>query len=113
MARTLRDRCIPQSERFAATIMLLPDGASPTTITAQGCWWKPLDVRQTTYGGVAIEGTERIINIPAEQVNDPGETQEIRRRDKITVDSVVYRVLSAGLRSVSSRWECLVNEVDS
>jgi len=117
LARALRDQTIPQSERFPATVTLLPDSGSPTTIAAQGCWWKPLDVTLDNYGGILLEGSERIINIPAEWIHTTGAPaearQEIRRRDRVTVGSVSYLVLSAGLRSVSSRWECLVREIEA
>ena len=117
MAQVLRNMTIPVDQTFAATVTLLPDSTVPTILSVAGCWWKPLDTRLDTYSGINLEGSERIINVPAEQINSgspSGEARtEIRRRDRIAVNSVNYMVLSSGLRSVSSRWECLVREIET
>lgn len=115
-ARGLRTALIPPDQLFSATVTLLPNAASPTVLTCAGCWWKPLDVRLQSYGGIILEGKERLINIPAEQVNPSNNATSvggvwIREKDHITVGSTVFVVLSAGLRSVSTRWECLVSEL--
>ena len=114
MATALRNMLIPQSEKFTATITLFPMSANPTVINANGCWWKPLDVTNDTYAGIMLEGGERLINIPAEAVHTSGMASEANREihhlDTIDANGVTYNVLSAGLRSVSSRWECLVRK---
>lgn len=107
MARKLRDQLIPPSERFDATVTLLPDGTA-TEISCHGCWWKPLDIKLTTYGGVSITGSERLIHIPAEQIG----ASEIRQRDRITVGTVAYTVMTSRKASVSTVWQCLVVQED-
>jgi hypothetical protein len=112
VARGLRERAVPQSEKFTACVTMLPDSANPETVTAIGCWWKPLDVKLTTYGGVNLQGFERIINVPAEYIACSTQKQ-IRHRDRVEVNGATYLVLAPGLRSVSSRWECLVSEMEA
>ena len=94
-------------EKVNATITLLPDSASPTSVTIRSSWMKPMDVRLTTYGGVNLQGDETRINIPDHELNPTDNGREIRPRDQICVSGVNYIVLSARLASVRTVWECL------
>ena len=98
-------------EKVAATLTLLPDSAAPTTITVNGAWLKPLDVRFSTYGNLNLQGDETRISIPQHELNPADDGREIRTRDQIAIHGATYLVLSATLKTVRTRWECVVRKV--
>ena len=98
-------------EKRPATLMLLPDSASPVTVNLFNAWLKPMDVKNSVYGNLNLQGDETRINIPQCELNPTNNAREIRPRDQIVIDGVTYVVLLATLRSVRSRWECVVRKV--
>lgn len=115
MARALRNMLIPRDQLFTATVTTTPGSASSQTLSCTNCWWKPLSTKTLTYSGVPIAAADRLLHIPAEQINGSGSPQvtiEIRPRDTAVVNGVNYQVLSAKIQSVSSCWELLLREVE-
>lgn len=105
MANALSDM-VP--ERFAATVSINPDSGSATTVTVVKAWRKPVKSSASTYQGVELTGAEEIINILDRELNPAVNGREIRPRDTITIGSTVWIVQNATLKSVRTRWECLV-----
>lgn len=97
-------------ERFSASVALIPDSGSTVTVECWGCWWKPLKSSATTHSGIQITGQESLLNVPDTSLNPAANGRVIKPRDEITVDSVVYVVAMAALKSVRTRWECLVHK---
>lgn len=97
-------------EKVTATVVLLPESNSPTTITIYNAWLKPLDMRFPTYGGVNIQGDETRIKIPDHELNPAANGREIRQNDRITIGGVAFNVKMARLMSVRTVWECLVQK---
>jgi hypothetical protein len=93
-------------EKMAATVSLLPDGPSPTTVRVFNAWLKPLSVRLSNYGNLNLQGDETSIHVPDHELNPASEGREIRARDRIVIGNSTYIVLSAQLKSVRTVWEC-------
>lgn len=93
-------------EKLPASVTLLPDGPSPTTVRVFNAWLKPLSVRLSTYGDLNLQGDETAIHLPDHELNPAGEGREIRARDRIVIGNSTYLVLSARLKTVRTVWEC-------
>lgn len=98
-------------ERKPATLTLLPDSASPVTVNVLNAWLKPIDVRNSIYGNLNLQGNETRINIPHFELNPANDEREIRPRDRIVIDGSTFIVLTATLKSVRSHWECIARKV--
>lgn len=96
-------------EKVSASVALQSDNASATTVVCPGAWWKPLKSSAPFYGGYALTGRETLLNIPDSELNPAANGRVIKPGDEITVATVVYVVQVATLKSVRTRWECLVN----
>lgn len=96
-------------DRVSASVALQSDNASATTVTCPGAWWKPLKSSAPFYGGYALTGRETLLNIPDADLNPAANGRIIKPGDEITVAAVVYVVQVATLKSLRTRWECLVN----
>ena len=106
-----RSMIILVPEKLAATITLLPDSVSPTTIQVSNAWLKPLNVSRSAYGDLNLQGDETRIKIPQHELNPNNNGYEIRARDQITIGGTTYVVLVASLKSVRTVWECVVRKV--
>ena len=95
-------------DKFSAQVTLLPESTTPTVLSVNSAWFKPLDVKLTSYGGVELQGNETRIRVPDREVNPTNNGREIRPRDKIQVSDDVYLVISARLTTVRTVWDCLV-----
>jgi hypothetical protein len=98
-------------EKLPATLTLLPDSVSPVTVNVFNAWLKPMDVKNSVYGNLNLQGDETRINIPQNELNPFNNGREIRARDQIVIGGLTYIVLAATLRSVRTRWECVVRKV--
>ena len=98
-------------ERRSAVVTLRPDSPAPVSVDIANAWLKPLDVRLGQYGGLNLQGDETRINIPQRELNGSGTGYDIRTRDRITIDGATFTVLSATLKSVRTRWECIARKV--
>lgn len=96
-------------DKVSASVALQSDNASATTVVCPGAWWKPLKSGSTTYSGYALTGTETLLNIPDSELNPAANGRVIKPDDEITVAGTVYIVQVATLKSLRTRWECLVN----
>ena len=98
-------------EKRAATLTLLPDSASPVTVNVFNAWLKPMDAKNSAYGNLNLQGDETRVNIPQSELNPINNGREIRARDQFLIEGATYIVLMATLRSVRTRWECVVRKV--
>jgi hypothetical protein len=98
-------------EKMPATLTLQPDSATPVMVTVYSAWMKPMDVRLSIYGNINLQGDETRINIPQQELNPSSNRREIRARDQIVIDGTTWLVLAATLKSVRTRWECVVRKV--
>ena len=96
--------------KLAVVLTLLPDTASPITVTVSNAWLKPLDVHLSVYGNLNLQGNETIVKSPDSELNPTGNGREIRSRDQITIGAINYRVVSARLRSLRTVWQCVVRK---
>ena len=94
-------------EKWVATITLLPESPSPTTITINNAWFKPMDVQLSSYGSLALQGDETKIKIPNHELNPAANGRQIRPNDRITISGVAYNVLTTRLMTVRTVWECI------
>ena len=97
-------------EKRSAVLTLLPDSASPQSINVSNAWLKPMNVSLRPYGSLQLQGDETRINIPQHELNPASNGRELRARDIIVMDGIKYRVLIATLKSIRTRWECVVRK---
>lgn len=93
-------------ERFAATVTLTPDYDNES-VSVYNAWFKPMDVKMDTYGGIALQGDETRIMVPDHELNPAGNGREIVTGDYITVGTTVYVVRVSRLKTVRTVWECI------
>lgn len=98
-------------EKRSATVTLLPDSASPVTVNVVNAWLKPMDVTNSAYGNLNLQGNETRINIPQSELNPDNNQREIRARDQIVIEGTTFIVVMATLKSVRTRWECIARKV--
>jgi hypothetical protein len=96
-------------EKVSATVSLRTDGGASTSVDVTGCWWKPLKTSAPTYSGVPITGRETLLNVPDASLNPAANGRVIKPYDEITVGAETFVVAAANLKSVRTRWECLVH----
>ncbi len=107
LARSLM-MIVPQ--KSPAVITLQPDTTAPTTVNVSNAWLKPLDVALSIYGNLNLQGDETRINVSQQELNPADDGREIRARDRIEINGTRYIVLSATLKSVRTRWECIARK---
>jgi hypothetical protein len=96
--------------KIAAVLTLVPDSASPMTVSVFNAWLKPMDVQISPYGNLNLQGDETIIKIPDSELNPASNGREIRSRDQIAIGGTNYRVISARLMSLRTVWQCVVRK---
>lgn len=108
MAEMCRDMVIP--ERYPAVITLNPGNSTITeTLTAQGCWIKPISGKLQKYGDMYVQGDQTLIKVPDDQLNPTNNGRQIRTGDSIVFRGSTYNVTQAGttVKSVLTTWECV------
>ncbi len=97
-------------EKVRATVTLMPDSLSPTTVQVFNAWLKPMSVKLAAYGALNLQGDETLLKVSDSELNPAGNGREIRARDRIVVGTTTYVVLAATLKTVRTVWECVVRK---
>ena len=103
-------RLIP--DKKPASVVLNYDENSPTTVAVNNAWIMQDTGGVSSYGNFNVENSKTMIYVLDAELNPSANGREIRSRDTITFDSVLYRVTGSGGNLVNNRtvWECNVQK---